>query len=304
MKKILLTGGSGLVGQVLTQKLLEKGYEVLWLSRTKKERKGVTVYTWDWQDGFIEDKAFEGVTDIIHLAGANIATKNWSESYKKLIADSRVQTTKLLLEKVKQLNVNLESFVASSAIGYYGTFTSEATLTEQSPHGTDFLAKVCVDWEKASFDFEKELGIRTVCVRTGVVFAKSGGAFPKIKRPIQLGVGSAIGSGKQYMPWIHIDDLATIYMKAIEDKTMRGSYNATAPEKINNLELTKQLAAALGRKIFLPNVPTFILKLFLGSRADLLTKGTFIIPKRLQKETDFHFLYPDFRKALVELVGS
>ncbi len=284
MKKILLTGGSGLVGQALTRALLQKGYEVAWLSRNARKGDIVPTFLWNWEKGMIDPKAFDGVTHIVHLAGANIASHRWTNSYKKKIADSRIETTKLLLEKVKKYDVSLESFVASSAIGYYGTFTSDETLTETSLKGNDFLAEVCEKWENASLQFANELNIRTVCLRTGIVLAKEGGAFPKMLQPTSWGLGSVVGNGKQYMPWIHINDLVAIYVRALEDTTMHGAYNATAPEPTTNKDFTQNLAKALHTKIYLPNVPAFVLKLFLGKRADLLTKGTFVAPKKLQIE--------------------
>ncbi len=301
MKKILLTGGSGLVGQALTRELLQKGHEVAWLSR--KTRKGgiVPTFLWDWEKGMIDPKAFDGVTHIVHLAGANIASHRWTDAYKKKIADSRIETTKLLLEKVKECEIPLEGFVASSAIGYYGTFTSDTTLTEKSPKGNDFLAEVCEKWENASLEFTNELNVRTVCLRTGIVLAKEGGAFPKMRQPTSWGLGSVVGNGMQYMPWVHIEDLVAMFVRALENATMHGVYNATVPEPTTNEDFTRKLAKALGKKIYLPNVPAFVLKLFLGNRADLLTKGTFVAPERLLKE-GFQYKYKNSIDAIKSLL--
>lgn len=300
MTKILITGGSGLVGKALTQKLLEKGYSVNWLSHSGKKIPNVQSFKWNFKEEFIEEKAFEGVSYIIHLAGAGIAEKPWSKAYKNLIADSRIKTSQLLFDCVKRLQVPLKAFISASAIGYYGTFTSEEILTEDSPSGNDFLAKVCIEWENKAEQFQ-QINIRNVCVRTGVVLSEKGGALPQIKRPISLGLGAALGSGKQYMPWIHINDLVAIYLEAIENNKWQGSYNATSPGHITNQQVTKQIAQSLKKPLWLPNIPSFVLRIVLRKRAELLLKGSRILPKRSQEE-NFVFNFLNFRTAIATIL--
>lgn len=301
MVKILITGGSGLVGRALTERLLEKGYEVCWLTHSNKKNTNIATYKWDLKKSFVDENAFKGISHIIHLAGAGIAEKNWTKKYKKHIADSRIQTSQLLFEYVKKLEVPLKAFISASAIGYYGTFTSEKTLTEDSPSGNDFLAKVCLKWEANAQQFQEQLNIRTVCLRTGVVLSNKGGALPKIKRPISLGVGASLGSGKQYMPWIHIDDLIGIYIKAIEDNTWQGTYNATAPDQVTNEQVTRQIALLLKKHILLPNIPAFVLRMALGKKSILLLKGAPVAPKRIEKE-NFSFLFSSFGSAIRDIL--
>lgn len=304
MKKILLTGGSGLVGKALTVKLISMGYEVNWLSRSSKPNANVTTYIWNPETKEIDEKAFQGVSHIVHLAGANISEKAWTTNYKKIIVDSRIQTSQMLFDYVKRLQTPLKSFMSSSAIGYYGTFTSEKILTENSPSGDDFLAKVCTEWENKALQFQKVLNVRTVCIRTGIVIANNGGAFPKIKKTIALGLGAPLGNGQQYMPWIHIDDLVDIYIKAIEDNSLKGCYNATAPQQITNKQFTEQTARELQKKLWLPKVPSVVLQLIFGQRADLLLKGTQTTPYRLLNETDFKFSYENFLKAIHDIIHA
>lgn len=289
MSKILITGGSGLVGKALTDKLIKKGYQVNWLSRNNKKSSKANVYQWNTKENFIDEQAFEGVSCIIHLAGANIFRKRWTDAYKKKIADSRIKTAQLLYDYVKKHNIPLKTFISSSAIGYYGTFTSEQILTEESPQGNDFLAQVCIEWERKAQQFEI-LNIRHVCVRTGVVLSKYGGAFPPIKKAISNYIGTPLGTGNQYMPWIHIEDLTNIYLKAVEDNTMQGAYNATSSSPTTNEQLTVQIAKAIRMPLLFPKVPTLLLKLLLGERAILLLEGTHVQPQRIQqKKISFSF---------------
>lgn len=300
MSKILITGGSGLVGKALTDKLIKKGYQVNWLSRNNKKSSKANVYQWNTKENFIDEQAFEGVSCVIHLAGANIFRKRWTDAYKKKIADSRIKTAQLLYDYVKKHNIPLKTFISSSAIGYYGTFTSEQILTEESPQGNDFLAQVCIEWERKAQQFEI-LNIRHVCVRTGVVLSKYEGAFPPIKKAISNYIGTPLGTGNQYMPWIHIEDLTNIYLKAVEDNTMQGAYNATAPEQLTNKQVIQQIANLLSKPLWLPNIPNYVLKTLLGDKASLLLEGTRIVPERIKRH-DFSFNFPNLKKAIQNIL--
>ncbi len=297
MKTILITGGSGLIGSTLQQKLISKGYTVFILSRQKSDNSNS--FYWDIEKNEIEDEAILKADFIIHLAGAGIADKRWTETRKKELIESRVNSANLLLKKVKELNPTLEGFIAASGIGYYGGITSEKIFSEDDNAGTDFISKICQLWEQASLKFQQE-SIRTVILRTGVVFSKKGGALEKIKQPIQLGVGAALGSGSQYIPWIHIEDLCNLYIEAIENNNFKGVYNAVAPEHCTNKQLTKTIANILNKSIWLPNVPSFLLKLALGKMSVIILEGSRVSSEKAKK-IGFKFKFPTVKEALINL---
>lgn len=302
MNTILITGGSGLVGKYLSKLLITKGYKVKWLSRKENLNLNIPRYKWNPKEKYINPNAFEDVNIIIHLAGASIAGKRWTDSYKKEIYNSRIKTTQLLFEEVKKNNIKLNAFISASATGYYGATTSETILTELSLAATDFLGKVCTDWEMAATQFATKLNIRTVLLRTAVVLSPKGGALEQMGAPIRYLMGAPLGNGSQYMPFIHYDDLARIYLKAIEDPTMYGAYNATAPEQVTNEEFTKQLARVLKRPLWLPPIPAFILKILLGKMSEIILYGSRVIPRRLEEETDFEFEFPTLQTTLEDLI--
>jgi uncharacterized protein (TIGR01777 family) len=300
METVLISGGRGLIGNLLSEKLKEKGYEVALLSRKKKTNPGFTIYTWDLNKNEIEQEAIKRCNYIIHLAGANISSKRWSKKRKQLIIDSRVKSAHLLFDKISASGNHLKAFISSSAIGYYGAITSDRIFTESDPPGHDFLAETCRLWEEAADKF-KDIGIRTVKIRSGVALSTQGGALPKILAPVEIGLGSAIGNGKQYMPWIHIDDLCEIYIKALEDSKMEGAYNAVAPDDKTNKEFTLTLAHVLKEPFWFPNTPVFSLKLIFGEMADTITKGSRVSSKKVMA-AGFKFKFPDLGNALVDLL--
>lgn len=299
MATILVTGGTGLIGKHLCNLLLKKGHKVSILSRSITNNQNV--FQWDIKNNYIDDDAIKSCDYIIHLAGAGIADKRWTSERKKIIIDSRVLSTNLLFNKVKELNPRLKGFIAASGIGFYGAITSENIFEENSSAGNDFLSTVCKQWEEASLQFTS-LNIRTVIFRTGVVFSKEGGALEKIIKPIKLGVGAALGTGKQYMPWIVMEDLCNMYASAIENTELNGIYNAVAPEHITNKELTKSIAKTLKKPLFLPNVPEFILKIILGELAVILLKGSKVSSEKI-KNTGFKFKYPSLEKYSSEIIN-
>ncbi len=290
---ILITGASGFIGRHLQQKLTEKGYAVRTLTTQIMNSNVEDCFYWNPDTAEINKKAFESVDYIIHLAGASIGSKRWTKRRKQLITDSRVKSTELLFEKIKLFKIPLKGFISASATGYYGSVTSDEIFDEDSPVAHDFLGKVCYDWEQAADRFTTA-GIRTVKIRTGVVLSKDAPALRKMLLPIKLGIGGPIGSGKQYMPWIHIDDLCEIYIKAIEDESFSGAYNAVAPQHITNRELMKTLAKAYKKPFWFPPVPGFILKILLGEMAVIILKGSRVEAKRLI-EADFQFSFTDIK---------
>jgi uncharacterized protein (TIGR01777 family) len=299
MTKVLITGGTGLVGQHLTKMLLNKGYEVAILSRTKNTDNKIPVFYWDINTNIIDKEAIKSGDYIIHLSGVNIAGKRWTKSRKQEIVDSRVKSTELIFNNISQ-NHSLKAFISASAIGYYGAVTSNHIFTEADSSAKDFLGETCRLWEDSADKFQ-DLGIRIVKIRSGIVLSKQGGALSKMIKAFKLGFGSALGSGKQFMPWIHIDDLCEIYIKAIEDSEMTGAYNAVAPEHINNIEFSQKIAKQLKKPFRALNIPAFIFKILFGEMADILLKGSRVSSDKIIA-SGYGFKYPTLKGALKNLL--
>jgi len=296
MSKILITGASGLIGTQLTEMLLQQGHEVFHLGRSKKSGK-IPSFIWDVDTGTVDDEAFRHSEIIIHLAGAGVADKRWTEKRKTEILESRTKST-ALLAKCLEKNQTVKTVISISAIGYYGSGTGDIEFTEENKHGNDFLASVVNQWEKAVDKIQQK---RLVKLRTGIVLSEKGGALKKMMTPIQWGVGAPLGTGTQYMSWIHIDDLSRIFVKAIEDDTMSGVYNATGPYAVTNAELTQAIAKTLSKPLWLPAVPAFVLKIVLGEMADMVLEGSKVSSKKIQ-QTGFQFQFPDLNQALENLL--
>ena len=299
MAKILITGGSGLVGRAISELLLKLGHEPRWLSREAGIWKGIQKFKWNVKTNYIDASAFSDVEAVIHLAGAGIIDKRWTDAYKKEIIESRVESSRLLFNTIATNKYPIKTYVGSSAVGYYGSGLNDRVYTETDAAGNDFLAHVCKEWEKSYAPF-MELGIRTVIIRTGIVLSNEGGAYKKMKPAFSLGLGAAIASGKQYFPWIHISDLANFYVQSVIEPSYRGIYNAVASITPNNKEFSKQLAKSLHRPFFLPNIPEFILKCILGERAITLTSGLRIDNSNIKK-SGFVFEFDDLADALEDL---
>jgi hypothetical protein len=297
-KKILITGGSGLVGAALTTLLLSKGYTVVHLSRTEDLKGEVKAYAWDYLSGKIDARALEEAWGVIHLAGAGIADKRWTDARKQLIIDSRVKTAKLLFQGFNQLGHYPEVLITASGINYYGSITSEKVLTETDLPHASFIGQCCVHWEDAANEFSKYS--RVVMLRTGVVLSALGGALPKIAAPVRLGFGAPLGSGEQWMPYIHMDDLCQMYLFALENEKVKGAYNAVNGDHLTNKMLTQALAKVLHKALWLPAVPAFALKLALGEMAEILLEGSQASNERI-KNFGFNFKYPEIQGALKEI---
>lgn len=300
MLTILISGGTGLVGKHLSEKLKEKGYRVAVLSRTSKEDSDIPAFAWDIEKKQIDKEAIETADCIIHLAGAAIAEKRWTAQRKQLIIDSRVKSGQLIFDKVKENKNKVKIFISASAIGYYGAITTDKIFTEADAPANDFLGETCKQWEGVADRFE-ELGIRTVKIRTGIVLSKQGGALEKMITTVKMGIGSPLGSGKQYMPWIHIDDLCGIYIKAIEDSQMKGVYNAVAPDHKTNMDYVKILARLLKKPLWFPNVPSIAIKIIFGSMSAIILKGSRVSSEKI-RAAGYNFLFPDLESALTDLV--
>ncbi|MBF4473733.1 MULTISPECIES: TIGR01777 family oxidoreductase [Flavobacterium] len=296
-KNVLITGGTGFIGRYLTEKLLERGYTVSILTRdSKPNTEKISYYTWDIDAQSIDEKAIENTDYIIHLAGENIADERWTSKRKAAILDSRVQSSKLIYDTLKKLNKRIDAFVSASGIGYYGAVNGEGICTEGTLPADDFVGTVCQEWENSA-DLMLGLGIRTVKIRTGLVLGKDEGILKKLSPVFKKGFGCVLGSGKQYMPWIHVHDLCMMYIEAIENKKMTGSYNATINDSTTNLIFSKALANSFGFSIWLPNVPAFLIRLILGKRAVLLLTGRRVSSDKVKK-LGFRFQFKNLKKAL------
>lgn len=299
MKEIvLITGAGGMIARKLSKKI-ENEYTVRFLTRKKKHDND---FEWDIQKGTMDESALDHVSHIIHLAGANISEKRWTKERKQELISSRVDSAALLLKTLRKKNIKLKSFISASGINYYGTVTTDKIYTEHDPPGNDFLSEVVVLWERSADDFkEQNLAERVVKIRTAVVLSKEDGALKKMLPTIQYGIGSALGSGKQYMPWIHIDDICSIYETALKNPEISGAYNAVSPQHTTNENLTKKIAEVLDKPLFMPNVPAFVLKLIFGELADALLEGSRASSKKIEN-TGFQFKFPDLKQALEHLL--
>jgi uncharacterized protein (TIGR01777 family) len=296
-KNVLISGGSGFIGRNLTTLLLAKGYSVSILSRSEKQNKGdVFYYKWDVAKQTIDDEAILKADYIIHLAGENIAEKRWTAKRKAAIIDSREKSTQLLYSVLKKHYKKLDAFVSASAVGIYGAVNGEEICTENMKPANDFLGYTCQKWED-SIDFIENLNIRTVKIRTGLVLGKNDGFLKKLIPLFKYRLGSALGSGKQYMPWIHVDDLCAIYLQAISDTSMEGPYNAAICDNTTNTVFSKTLARVFGYSIWLPNVPAFVLKLVMGEMAKIVLTGRRVSSYKME-QTGFKFKFNNLEEAI------
>jgi uncharacterized protein (TIGR01777 family) len=298
--RVTMTGATGLIGKRLTQVLTDRGDEVTVLSRNAaKARDSLGVEAIAWQDPENEPApadALAGRDAVVHLAGEPVAQR-WSDDVKRRIRSSRVAGTRNLIAGIDAASPAPATLVAASAVGYYGPRGDER-LPEETPPGDDFLARVCVEWEAES---EKAPG-RVVLVRTGVVLDEDGGALDTMLPFFKLGLGGPVAGGGQYMPWIHLDDLVGIYVKALDDDSWSGPVNGAAPEPVTNKAFSKALGRALKRPAFAP-VPSFAIRLLFGDMAEIVTEGQRAVPKRTQ-ELGYTFQYTDVDAALRSALGK
>lgn len=301
MAKILITGGSGSIGRKLIPRLKELRHEVAVIGRSRYLEIGAPSYTWDLAKHQMEEEALDGVTHIIHLAGAGIADKPWTPERKQEILESRVKPLQLLSDQLISRNQKFEAIISSSAVGYYGAITSDRTFTEEDASAKDFLGITCQMWEDAVQLF-RPVTEREVRMRTSVVLMDEGGALEKIAKPIRLGLGAPLGSGKQWVPWIHVDDLVEMYVRSIEDGNMHGAYNGVAPHSVNQKDLTKAIAFVLRKPLFLPAVPEFVLKLTLGQMACIVTEGSRVSSEKI-RSAGYEYKFPNLKPALKNLIS-
>jgi uncharacterized protein len=302
MAKILISGGNGMLGRALTSELLKNGHSVGWLVRKEIVEDHVTIYRWQPEKKHIDLRAFENTDHLVNLSGSNIADKSWTKENKQEIYDSRIKSTEFLLETIWKNKIKLQSICGASATGYYGNETGDAWCDENIPTGDDYLANVCRDWEKTYAD-TTEITSRLVILRIGIVLGHEGGMYAKLLPLFNAGLASVIGNGRNFISWIHLQDLVRMFVHAIEHNTVQGVYNATASEPVTLNEFTHLMAKSVNRKVWLPNVPSFVLRMVMGERASLIVKGCRVKNDKI-KSTLFKFNYPDLNSALTALADQ
>jgi uncharacterized protein len=299
--KVLITGATGLVGKKLVKKLLQEKIEVHYLSTSKLKLKNKLFYTgfyWNPREGKIDDKAFNGVDAIIHLAGANIAQR-WTSAYKKEVLDSRVLSSNLLFETLKRIPNQVKQVISASGTAIYPDSFDKIYNETETQIAPGFLSDVVVQWEQSISQIEA-LNIKVCKLRTGIVYAKKGGALPEIVKPIRWGFGASFGSGKQVQSWIHIQDLVGIYYFLLINNK-EGIYNAIAPETVSDQKLTKTIAKTLRKPLFMPNIPRFMMQLILGDMSELLFTNKNISSQKIINE-GFVFKFPNIEKAIGDIL--
>ncbi|WP_290733108.1 TIGR01777 family oxidoreductase [Halobacteriovorax sp. JY17] len=303
--KILITGATGLIGTRLLETLILKGYEDIRVLTTNKEKAKskisfpIEICEWNPIAGTIEKGALENVSIVFHLAGEGVAEGRWSEKRKKSILDSRVKGTSILLREIKKSSTTPKKFISSSAVGIYGSSLSDKTITSEDSLGEGFLAEICKAWENSLRDHDIK-GMNAHTLRTGVVLSEEGGALAKMLPPFTLGLGGKLGSGKQYMSWIHIDDLVNAFLFLMTNDCKKFSYNGVSPTPVTNLEFTKVLGNVLKRPTIFP-VPGVVLKLIFGEMSEILLEGQRVSPTHLDAE-GFEFKYKNLYSALSNIL--
>lgn len=302
MEGVLITGGTGLLGEKIVNRLHTLGYKVHILSRNAGEKWGCKVFAWNYKEEKIDLKAFENMHHIIHLVGENVGEGRWTSKRKLEIKDSRIKTAKLLYKTIEQNNFPIKSFISASAIGYYGNSGSIA-VSEKQKKGEGFLSDICKDWENVADEFTI-INIKVVKVRIGVVFSKDGGALPKIIQSLKLGVGAILGTGNQIYSWVHIDDIAAIFAYAIKNQNLEGVYNGVAPQPATLFDVVKMAAMVLNKKYIAIPVPVFGLKLAMGEQSQIVLDSCNADASKIQN-AGFEFKYPTLQMALENiLVGK
>lgn len=293
-KKILIAGGTGFIGKSLADTLQRAGHEVRILSR---KSNATNVYLWNPEKREIDLAAFDGIQLLINLCGSGIAEKRWTTERKKDLHDSRIGTNALLFSKIEHMPA-LEQFICASGINAYGFDTDDVQHLETDPFGTDFLSDLVKQWEESADVFAVKCAV--VKVRTAVVLGREGGALTRMLPAIKIGIGSPLGSGKQFMPWIHVDDLVGIIQHAI-DKHLEGAYNAVACCD-SNATFMRTIAKQLKKPFFFPAVPSFVMRMLFGEMADVLLKGTSASNQKIIK-AGFSFQHSTLNDAVHDIFG-
>lgn len=307
MPCVLISGGTGLIGSHLVNHLIQKNYDIIILSRKKNQTSDnpkISYSYWNIKDNIIDAEVVRKADHIIHLAGAGVLDKKWTQEYKNLIIESRVKSAEMMINCLNESNHNVKTFVSASAIGWYGKdekpLIRKEGFVEGDPSSDDFLGKTCVLWEAASSRVAT-FGVRLVRLRTGIVLSNRGGAFERYKTPLKFGIAPILGNGKQVVSWIHIDDLCRMYCEAIENSYLNGNYNAVAPEPSTQKDLIMKLGQQMRNRFFIPvYVPRFAIKLLFGKRSIEILKSETVSDKKI-KSNGFTFLYPSLESAINDL---
>ena len=298
---VLITGATGLIGREVVKQCHDKGFNVHYLTTSKSKLATESNYKgffWNPNNNEIDHSCFEGVSTIINLVGASIS-KRWIESYKKEILESRTKTAQLLQDTIRLYNYNIKHVVSASAIGIYPSSFTNYYDEAYDQNSDSFLGMVVAQWEDAIDGF-KELGCKVAKIRIGLVLARQGGALPEIIKPIKFGAGAAFGNGKQWQSWIHVTDLANIFLHVVAHK-LEGVYNGVAPNAVTNSELTKTVAKVLHRPLIMPNIPKPLMKLILGEMHMLLFESQRVSSDKI-KAKGFYFKYANLKPALIDIL--
>lgn len=307
MATVMITGGTGMIGTALSKALIEKNHEVIILSRHKSQKTekvpGASIALWDIEKQEIDLNALASCDYIVHLAGEGVADKRWTKKRKKQIVESRVKSSSFLVNALKEHNNKVKGFISASGIGWYGNdpvIPNPRPFTEELPAAHDFIAETCRQWEESVAPV-KQLGKRLVIIRTGVVLSREGGAIKKFLQPLAFSFATILGSGKQVISWIHIDDLVRMYISAIENESMESVYNAVSPFPVTNKELITELAHIKKGKLFIPvHVPALFIKTVYGELSVEVLKSTTVSSRRI-REAGFTFNLPTIETALAQV---
>ncbi len=302
METILIAGGSGMIGSKLCALLVSQGYKVIVLTRQTKKTvtENISYALWNPQQKVIDSNAVAAADHIIHIAGANVGDKRWTEKRKKEIIDSRVDSSATLVQALSEIPNTVQTVISASAIGWYGPDKGGAPFIETDPPADNFLGETCRRWED-SVRPVATMGKRLVILRTAIVFDKKSGAFPELTKTLKFGIASILGSGKQVISWIHTDDICRLYLYAIQNPNLQGVYNAAAPEFVTNEELVLKAARVRNRPFIAAYVPAFVLKMIFGEMSIEVLKSTTIDDDKIRRE-GFKFIYPSVDAVLNELM--
>ncbi|QQX76868.1 MULTISPECIES: TIGR01777 family oxidoreductase [Aequorivita] len=301
IKKVLITGATGLIGTELVRQCHREGISVNYLTTSKEKIENSENYKgfyWNPKKGKIDVSAFDGVTAVINLAGATIS-KRWTKKYKKVILDSRIAPINLLRDTLQNIDHTIVHFISASGISIYPNSETKLYSEEDEEVDDTFLGEVVLAWEAAAAQF-KNMGMEVSKVRTGVVLAKDDGAFPQLVKPVKFGVGAPLGNGEQWLSWIHLEDIAGIYLFLLKNQ-LEGKYNAVAPNPVQNKKMTKMIASKLENPLWLPNIPAFAIKLFLGEMSVLVLEGQLVSSKKIE-QLGYPFKYYNLDNALQDLL--